>query len=107
MPLDPETVPEDLKEIQPRLSQVWNCYEIGFDPNGSWLRFVCTFKFFTGKRMWKPQTGERAPFWFDDLVFTIADGQCFIPPMIVHQAENYTQDLHWNLPSDWLVHNTP
>ena len=27
--------------------------------------------------------------------------------MIVHQAENYTQDLHWNLPSDWLVHNTP
>ena len=28
-------------------------------------------------------------------------------PMIVRQAENYTQDLHWNLPSDWLVHNTP
>ena len=27
--------------------------------------------------------------------------------MIVHQAENYTQDLHWNLPSDWLVYNTP
>ena len=24
--------------------------------------------------------------------------------MIVHQAANYTQDLHWNLPSDWLVH---
>ena len=29
-----------------------------------------------------------------------------MPPMIVHKAENYTQDLHWNLPSDWLVHNT-
>ena len=27
--------------------------------------------------------------------------------MIVHQAENYTQDLHWNLPSDWLVQSTP
>ena len=27
--------------------------------------------------------------------------------MIFHQAENYTQDIHWNLPSDWLVHNTP
>ena len=27
--------------------------------------------------------------------------------MIVHQAENYTQDLHWNLPGDWLVHCTP
>ena len=30
-----------------------------------------------------------------------------MPPVIVHQAENYTQDCHWNLPSDWLVHNTP
>ena len=29
------------------------------------------------------------------------------PPMIVRQGENYTQDLHWNLPSDWLVHCTP
>ena len=27
-------------------------------------------------------------------------------PRIVHQEENYTKDLHWNLPSDWLVHNT-
>ena len=25
MPLDPKTVTEDLKEIQPRPSQVWNC----------------------------------------------------------------------------------
>ena len=30
-----------------------------------------------------------------------------MPPMIVNQEANYTQDLHWNLPSDWLVHNTP
>ena len=35
MPLDPETVPKDLKEIQPHPSQVWNCDEIGFDPNVS------------------------------------------------------------------------
>ena len=28
-------------------------------------------------------------------------------PMIVNQGENYTQDIHWNLPSDWLVHNAP
>ena len=25
----------------------------------------------------------------------------------MHQGANYTQDLHWNLPSDWLVHCTP
>ena len=30
-----------------------------------------------------------------------------MPPVIIHQAENYTQDLHRNLPSDWLVHNMP
>ena len=47
MPLDPKTVPEDLKEIQPRPSQVWNCDEIGFDPNGSWLKVIYTYKFFT------------------------------------------------------------
>ena len=37
MPLDPTTVttvPEDLEDIQPRPYQVWNCDEIGFDPNG-------------------------------------------------------------------------
>ena len=42
MPLDPKTVPEDIKEIQPRPSQVWNCDEIGFGPNVSWIRVVCT-----------------------------------------------------------------
>ena len=30
-----------------------------------------------------------------------------MPPVIFHQAENYTQDLHWNLRSDWIVQNTP
>ena len=59
-----------------------------------------------GKRIWKSQTGERAPFWCTALIFTRANDQCFVPHMIFHQAENYTQDIHWNLPSDWLVHNT-
>ena len=58
-----------------------------------------------GECIWKSQTWERDPFWCNSLIFTRADGQCFMPPMIVHQLENYTQDLHWNLPSDWLVHN--
>ena len=50
---------------------------------------------------------ERAPFYCNSLIFTRADDQCFITHLIVNQAENYTQDIHWNLPSDWLVHNTP
>ena len=75
MPLDPKTVPKNLKEIQPHPSQVYNYDEIGFDPNGSWLRVVCTYKFFTGKLIWKSQTGERAPLWCTYLIFTRDDGQ--------------------------------
>ena len=88
MPHDPEIVPKDLKEIQPRPSQVWNCDDISFDPNRPWLRVVCTYKLFAGKRIWKSQTGERAPFWCTALIFTRAGDQCFMPPMIVHRAEN-------------------
>ena len=35
MHLDPKTVTKYLKEIQTCPSQVWNCDEIGFNPNGS------------------------------------------------------------------------
>ena len=41
------------------------------------------------------------------MIFTRDDGQCSMPPMIVHQAENYTKNIHCNLPSDWIVHNKP
>ena len=56
-------VPPDLHQIQPRATQVWNCDEIGFDPNGKWRKVVCAYKYFQGERMRKAQTGDRAPFW--------------------------------------------
>ena len=65
MPLYPTKVtivPEYLGDIQPRPSKVWNCDDIGFDPNGLWRKMVCTYKFFTGNRMWRTQTRDRAPF---------------------------------------------
>ena len=37
-------IPEDFKSIQPRADQVWNCDEIGIDPNGKWQRIVCTYQ---------------------------------------------------------------
>ena len=52
------------------------------------------------------QTGDRAPFWCTLLVFTIAYGKCFMPPVIVHQANEYSQDLHYNIPLDWTVYPT-
>ena len=40
--------PPDLHQIQPRATQVWNCDEIGLDPNGKWRNVVCTYKYFQG-----------------------------------------------------------
>ena len=100
-------VPPDLDSIQPRSDQVWNCDEIGFDPNGKWHRIVCTYKWSPSQKIWKTQTGERAPFWVTILFFTRADGQCFVPPTIVHQGTEATADFLLNLPGNWIVHVTP
>ena len=100
-------VPPDLHQIKSKATQVWNCDEIGFDPNGKRHKVVCTYKFFRREIMWKVQTGEHVPFWFTLLVFTRADGKCFMPPAVVHQAKEYSQDLQHNIPFDWTVHHTP
>ena len=57
--------------------------------------------------MWKVQPGERAPFWCTLLVFTQSGGKWFMPPVVVHQAKEYSKDLHHNIPLDWTVHHTP
>ena len=100
-------IPSDINDIQPRSTPVWNCDEVGFDPNRRWSKIMFTYKLFQGERIWKVQTGERAPLWCTLLVFTRADGKCFMPPMIVNQAKKYSQDIHYNIPLDWIVHHTP
>ena len=87
-------VPPDLNQIQPRATQVWNCDVIGFDPNGKWRKVVCTYKLFQGLTMRNMQTGERVPLWCTLLVFTRDDGKCFMPPVVIHQSKDYSQDLH-------------
>ena len=57
IPLDPKTVPEDLEDIQPHPYHIWNCENIGFDPNRSWIKLVCTYKIFTGDSMWRTHNG--------------------------------------------------
>ena len=75
MSLNPKKLPEDLKYIQYWTSQVLNCDEIGFDFNGSWRKVVCTYKLFTGERIWRNQTGDKEPFYCTALIFTRADVQ--------------------------------
>lgn len=100
-------LPDDLDNIQLRPSQVWNCDEIGFDPNGKWYKIINTYKWCNTDQVWKARAGERAEYWCTLLIFTRADGQCFFPPVVVHKQAVQTGDLHLNLPEDWLVCNTP
>ena len=51
-------IPSNLNYIQPLSTNVWNCDEIGFDPNGHWNEFIYTYKCFSGELMWKIKTGE-------------------------------------------------
>ena len=101
------TVPKDLQDLQPRSSQVWNCDEIGIDPTGKWVKIVCTWKWCMSEKIWKCKDGEHAPFWVTVLFFTRADGQCFLPPCIVHKGVDYSCDFNWKIPDDWIVHATP
>ena len=100
-------ISSDLKYIRPRATQVRNYDKVGFDPNGIWRKVICTYKFFQGKLTRKVQTEEREPLWCTLLVFIWTDGKWFVPPVIVHQAKDYSQDLHYNVPLDWIVHHTP
>ena len=53
-------------------------------------------------------TGWRTSIIFRNfLVFTRANGQCFIPPTIVHKAANLTGAHALNLPTNWIMHATP
>ena len=51
------------------------------------------------------QPGEREQLWCTSLIFAHANGQCFILPVAMHQITDYTQDIHYNIPSDWVIHN--
>ena len=44
--LQKNIIPSDLNDIQPRATQLWNCNEVGLDPNGRCSKAVCTYKFF-------------------------------------------------------------
>ena len=100
-------IPYDLNDIQTRATQVWNCDEIGFYPNGRWNKVICTYNLFKGEWMWKLQTGEKSLFWCTLLVFNPSDGKCFMPPIIVHQAKKYYQNIHFNIPLECIVHHPP
>ena len=55
-------IPENFESIQPRADQVWNCDEIGINPNGKWQQIFCAYKWCKLNNIWKTQDGKHAPF---------------------------------------------
>ena len=102
-----KTIPDNLQDLQPRASQTWNCDDIGIDPNGKWHKVICTYKYCMVDKIWKCQDGEHAPFWVTILFFSRADGQCFLPPCVVHQGAELSADFLYKIPADWIVHHSP
>ena len=82
-----------------------NCKDIRFYPNDNWNKIVCTYQLLTGEMVWKTQTGEREPSWCTSLIFAHANGQCFIPPVVVHQSNHYTQGIHLQHTHLFGIHN--
>ena len=103
IPVKLQEVPPDLQDTQPCPSQLWNYDEFGFDTNGKRNSMVCTYEFFMSYRLWKTQTGERVTFWCTLIIFTRTGWQCFVPPVVVHQSTQFTQDIHYNILIDWVV----
>ena len=78
---------------------IWSQYKA--EKGNLYLQFISRW---TNQRV---KTWERAPFWCTLLVFTRYYGKCFMPPIIVHQAKEYSKDVHFGIPLDWTVHHTP
>ena len=55
-------IPDDLHLIQPQSTQVWNCDKVDVEPNSKCNKVVCAYKWSLVNKIWKIQTGERAPF---------------------------------------------
>ena len=57
--------------------------------------------------MWRTHSGEREPLWCTALVFACVDGNFFLPTILVHHITHYTQYIHYNIPSYWVIHYPP
>ena len=52
------------------------------------------------------KTWEKGTLWSTLLVFTWDDGKWFMRNIIVNQAKENSQYLHFNIPLNWIVHHT-
>ena len=67
--------PSNLNKIKPITTQVWNCDEFGFNPNGKFNKVICTYNFSQLIKCDMYKQESEHTFWCTLLVFTRADGQ--------------------------------
>ena len=53
------------------------------------------------------KNGEISQLWCKLLIFTQGDGKFFMPPIVVHQSKDYSQDTHFKILLDWIIHHKP
>lgn len=81
---------------------MWSYDEKGVDPDGRWGKvYVHATEVIDGKlaakRSFRTTTGEKAPFWTTIGIWTRADGQCPVEPIVVHQAAELSANHSDNL----------
>ena len=83
--------------------QVWSYDEKGVSPEGKWHAVLVSAPekgedgVMRCKRSFKTTSGEKATFWATIGLWSRADGQCPVEPIVVHQAAklslNHTENL--------------
>lgn len=87
---------------------IFNCDEIGCDPDGAHRRTYCLFK--TAKeRRFLLKSGEKAAFWVSIILIITASG-ILLPPIVIHQGggdgDTISKHFVMNLPPDAVVTTT-
>ena len=57
--------------------------------------------------MWEVQTGEWALLCWMLLVLAKENGKWFMLPIVVHQANNFSQYIYFKIPLEWIFHYPP
>ena len=91
---------------------MWNYDEKGVCPEGKWSPvYTEGVQMVNGvpmaKRTFRHTSMERAPFWVTIGLFTRADGQCPVGPVVCHQAAKLTATHSKNLVDPCTVWCTP
>jgi hypothetical protein len=81
---------------------VWSYDEKGVSPDGKWTQvYVSAVEEINGKmvavRRFRTTTGEKADFWTTIGLWTRADGQCPVEPIVVAEAAKLSLNQTENL----------